>query len=37
MLIDRDALVKRFGQYETTYISDGAYTENGLDIMEVNA
>ena len=37
MLIDRDALVKRFGQYETTYISDEEYTENGLDIMEVNA
>ena len=34
--IDRDDLVAKFGQYETTYISDEPYTENGLELMVVN-
>ena len=27
--IDRDALLRRIGSYETTYIYDGEYNQNG--------
>lgn len=33
--IDRDALIQKIGEYETTYIYDGAYNETEKDLSEI--